>query len=362
MRTPLCMLWKMKRLHWPVRCVNLAHYAWTWACCLCSSSRLLQVAQTPSKHGGEGAVGRISGSWWPPSSPSSPSSQMPPTAALKTLLGVLISTEGIATELHAWMLHALTNRIIPSSYACLTFVHQVGCVACVLGDPTCGAATVVGAAEAAAYLTLLPAAPWPSSSTSSSSSDGVTPAQAAVLRARTMGAVMGSLVADAAAAGCHWIYDLDLMTTLAQEATNRHLTHSQVTRPTGTSNSTDHHTNSSTSGSCRIADAAAAVSRALYAPPLEFQDPPRSPYYTYAVGRNSPYGEQALVLLRSVAGAGGLDCIDYAHKFGAYFGAGFDGYRDVSTKGEGTAGLLLGLLHGDPQTTAEHVVNRCHCV
>ncbi len=31
---------------------------------------------------------------------------------------------------------------------------------------------------------------------------------------------------------------------------------------------------------------------------LEFLDPPQSPFYNYASGRNSPYGEQTAVLLR----------------------------------------------------------------
>jgi hypothetical protein len=41
------------------------------------------------------------------------------------------------------------------------------------------------------------------------------------------------------------------------------------------------------------------------------------------------------VLLRSLASVRGLDCVSYAHAFAAHFGAasGFDGYRDVSTKG-----------------------------
>lgn len=44
------------------------------------------------------------------------------------------------------------------------------------------------------------------------------------------------------------------------------------------------------------------------------------------------YGEQTLVLLRSLAARRGLDCVDYANRFEAYFGASFEGYRDVSTK------------------------------
>ncbi|GFH14097.1 predicted protein [Haematococcus lacustris] len=65
---------------------------------------------------------------------------------------------------------------------------------------------------------------------------------------------------------------------------------------------------------------------------LEFLNPPRSPFYAYASGRNSPYGEQTLVLLRSLAARQGLDCCSYALAFQDYFGDKFDGYRDVSTK------------------------------
>lgn len=65
---------------------------------------------------------------------------------------------------------------------------------------------------------------------------------------------------------------------------------------------------------------------------LEFLDPPRSPFYAYASGRNSPYGEQTLALLRSLAERRGLSCDHYAELFAATFGEGFDGYRDVSTK------------------------------
>lgn len=43
--------------------------------------------------------------------------------------------------------------------------------------------------------------------------------------------------------------------------------------------------------------------------------------------RASSYGEQTLVLLRSLAEARGLDCRRYAETLWAAFGPGFDGYR-----------------------------------
>lgn len=58
---------------------------------------------------------------------------------------------------------------------------------------------------------------------------------------RALGAVVGALTADAAATGVHWIYDEALLAAL-------HAEHQSV----------------------------------------EFLDPPRAPFYSYEVGRNSP--------------------------------------------------------------------------
>jgi hypothetical protein len=65
---------------------------------------------------------------------------------------------------------------------------------------------------------------------------------------------------------------------------------------------------------------------------IEFTDPPQCPFFEYPSGRNSPYGEQTLVLLRCMAASGGLSCTAYAAAFAAALGEGFEGYRDVSTK------------------------------
>ncbi len=171
---------------------------------------------------------------------------------------------------------------------------QVGCVACVLGDPSCGSAgDALSADEQRDFFQLIPVPGWGSSSTG-----------AGAFRARARGAVVGSLVADAAAMGVHWVYDLDVLQALADE---RSASHRQASTSTSTSTP--------------------EVG-------LEFTDPPRSPFYRYASGRNSPYGEQTLVLLHSLAARGGLDCVAYANAFAAHFAEGaFDGYRDVSTKG-----------------------------
>jgi hypothetical protein len=55
------------------------------------------------------------------------------------------------------------------------------------------------------------------------------------------------------------------------------------------------------------------------------------------VGRNSPYGEQALVLLEALAKGQKLDTMAYAQLFADTFGGDWHirckGYRDASCKG-----------------------------
>lgn len=86
---------------------------------------------------------------------------------------------------------------------------------------------------------------------------------AAVLGSRAQGAVVGSLVADAAAMGVHWVYDLDTMAALAAEAAGKAPSPSSAAGGSGPQ------------GEAEVA-------------PLEFLDPPRSPFYAYPTGRNSP--------------------------------------------------------------------------
>ncbi|KAI8470947.1 MAG: ADP-ribosylation/Crystallin J1 [Monoraphidium minutum] len=111
-------------------------------------------------------------------------------------------------------------------------------------------------------------------------------------------------------------------------------------------------TNSLGCPSCAVADAAATGVQWIYsletldallaarrgaegpAAGLAFLDPPQSPFLPgYGVGRASPYGEETLVLLRSLAAAGGLDCRAYAAMYAGAFGEGFDGYRNAATTG-----------------------------
>ena len=79
----------------------------------------------------------------------------------------------------------------------------------------------------------------------------------------------------------------------------------------------------------RAAGTPAPDRSAFAAPPgggLEFL-PPASPYFDYASGRASPYGEQTAVLARSLAACGGLNCRAYAALLFQTLGSGFEGYR-----------------------------------
>lgn len=104
---------------------------------------------------------------------------------------------------------------------------------------------------------------------------------------RKIGAIVGSLVADAASMPLHWIYDRDKIKALVADRPDR----------------------------------------------PEFFDPPSCPFYTYEQGRNSPYGEQALHLLQVVAESDKLDPVEYAEKANAYFSGPYTGRLDHSTKG-----------------------------
>ena len=117
------------------------------------------------------------------------------------------------------------------------------------------------------------------------------PKSTALVRRRAAAAVVGAFVADAATMGCHWIYDMvELQTLLA--------THSA--KP-------------------------------------EFHEPPANKYYAYKSGVLSPYGDQALVLLRGIAnGTGDLKCEFDPQHFSELllsFGRSYHGYVDHATSG-----------------------------
>ncbi|KAJ9525938.1 hypothetical protein QJQ45_009406 [Haematococcus lacustris] len=257
---------------------------------------------------------------------------------------------------------------------------EIGCVACILGDPSCAANTSpLSQEEQDAYFVLHPPAPWPSNvaslphtvqaalqhasggnslipgSVESNGPSHCLPLTVEVLADRARGSVLGSLVADAAAMGVHWVYDLNLMQQLERETVMaRSLSRSMASMnldlaPASASGSDPasvglSQANLHSLSSISLVDAGGVSSGGLLEQDswhsttscdegLEFLNPPRSPFYAYASGRNSPYGEQTLVLLRSLAARQGLDCCSYALAFQDYFGDKFDGYRDVSTKG-----------------------------
>jgi len=66
---------------------------------------------------------------------------------------------------------------------------------------------------------------------------------------------------------------------------------------------------------------------------LEFYEPSQSPFLPqYSCGRNSPYGEQTLLLLQSLAEQKGLHCGRYADLYhSSYSSKDFDGYTNAST-------------------------------
>ncbi|KAF6260730.1 ADP-ribosylation/Crystallin J1 [Scenedesmus sp. NREL 46B-D3] len=114
---------------------------------------------------------------------------------------------------------------------------------------------------------------------------------------RAAGAVVGCCVADAAATPVQWIYDVQQLQQLQQQ---------------------------------RQQAAGGAPAAGLVG--LEFYDPVQSSFLPmYTTGRNSPYGEQTLLLLQSLAEQAGLNCSSYAALYAARYGNGFDGYMNAST-------------------------------
>jgi len=103
---------------------------------------------------------------------------------------------------------------------------------------------------------------------------------------RARNAILGGFLADAAAIGLHWYYDV-----------------AEVTRRGGA------------------------------AP--EFQPPERNPYHAHRrAGEPTHYGDHARVMLESLVASGGLDTEDYRRRMLERFGApGYDGYLDRATRG-----------------------------
>ncbi|PNH12277.1 Crystallin J1A [Tetrabaena socialis] len=233
----------------------------------------------------------------------------------------LLNKEGRFTE--AQEAYAAMHRLEDEASE---LAATVGCVVCVLGDAPQQDASAepslctTDPAVFKPYYQLQPALPWPTAATAAPTTTATVPTAAgglpeAALRGRAVGCVLGSALADAAAMGVHWMYDLGALEELAAERRPQEAGREEEAGSPGphTGLRREH----------------------PYGWGLEFMDPPRSPFYAYASGRNSPYGEQTLALLRSLADQGGLHGGAYADTFAAVFGpdSGFDGYRDVSTKG-----------------------------
>eukprot|EP00775_Hariotina_reticulata_P011315 gene11315-11465_t len=124
-------------------------------------------------------------------------------------------------------------------------------------------------------------------------------AAAAHLPQRAAGAILACLTADAAATSVQWIYDLGTLKRLLEQ------------RQQGV--------NGAICGPLSLG--------------LEFYEPVQSPFLPqYSCGRNSPYGEQTLLLLQSLAEQRGLHCGRYADLYySSYSSKDFDGYTNAST-------------------------------
>ncbi|XP_078685963.1 crystallin J1A-like [Branchiostoma floridae x Branchiostoma belcheri] len=103
----------------------------------------------------------------------------------------------------------------------------------------------------------------------------------ATVAERAVGAIVGAAVADAAAQPLHWIYNLQKLDSII----------GRVEAP-------------------------------------EFHQPSANPYYRIDTGRNSCYGDQAYVILESLAECQGLDIADLKQRTYRMFGPGTD-YDDT---------------------------------
>jgi len=112
-------------------------------------------------------------------------------------------------------------------------------------------------------------------------------AETLTVKDRAIGAIVGSLVADAATMPVHWIYDLNKLNQIL-----------------GASISTP-----------------------------EFFDPPSCPYYQYELGRNTPYGEGVLHLLEFLAkNDAKFDPVKYSQESFIFFDTQFTGRLNHSIK------------------------------
>jgi ADP-ribosyl-[dinitrogen reductase] hydrolase len=106
------------------------------------------------------------------------------------------------------------------------------------------------------------------------------------LKSRIDGMIFGQFIGDAMCMGTHWIYNL-------------------------------------------------ADLQAFYPNLVGFERPRPGHYHDgKQPGDFTHYGEAALLLLESIAERGGLDTVDYGHRFVAHFGSSaYSGYLDSATRG-----------------------------
>mmetsp|Transcript_13840 Transcript_13840/g.16680 ORF Transcript_13840/g.16680 Transcript_13840/m.16680 type:complete len:399 (+) Transcript_13840:262-1458(+) len=123
------------------------------------------------------------------------------------------------------------------------------------------------------------------------------------IRTRAVAGIVGAYVADAASMGLHWIYDTnDIATKLEQGG------------------------------------------RTAASP--EFFEPPSSPFYTYKSGSSSPYGDEVLPLLKSMASEGKFDASSFASE-SVSFMSEYKGYINSVIKK-----FLANASKGDPTQSA----------
>ena len=123
-----------------------------------------------------------------------------------------------------------------------------------------------------------------SSSSSSNGSSSSSSSQSISQRDRAKAAIIGAFVADSASMGLHLIYDQAAIEKLIKDR--------------------------------------AAIDATGGGP--EFFDPPESAFYDYHSGRQSPYGDEMMVLLRSISSKGYFDPSDAIEEWSSFYQA-YDG-------------------------------------
>lgn len=155
---------------------------------------------------------------------------------------------------------------------------------------------------------------------------------------RALGAVLGSVVGDAAAMGIHWIYapeELQRLWEARQEEEREKKKKAEGRRNEAEQQKSGEEKEQSAHTLATITTTTTTIAEddTIDDAGLEFYQPPQSPFFSYPHGRSSPYGEQTILLLSSLHRNCGLDPFLYAQAYARQYGEGWEGYRDASTKG-----------------------------